>query len=686
MRTKAYAVAADVGEEGKMMGSPRRVISDVINLPNSTQEEAMMLDAVAWPAKPKPGSGAGRMLPTRSPLQALRSHLPQRSPLEVLRRNLPVMSVGKLPTGSPLALAKKISRNVSRRHRRHKRKLAKKGPYTVSVPYSEDFCYVQDESNCSSFLREVLRLQFYPLLLTFAWAMLPFDPPAKGYFRNAGAHVGLAVGVGVLLLAVPAWLCWQADVPDPRPAHQAGAALCGAFAFAVCHFLAVTFGAGEGFGGAELYPFPFGAFLFAVPACVPTLVFTWCKGITHGDREYLLTDRHAWRRLKTAWLALFVLVLAFFSFAGLTLAFWFVADAEPALTWVNGDAELTRVLLQCGLVLAFFAVRRAFCDLVLMMTFHYLDEDGAAPAGTIVVYMFCVFWGVSLPRADYFSASEFLFIELLTTWYVPKKLLKRRLARIIKPFDIPDEDSSDSEGAVPFPDTRQLAQRAAALRPMTIRRARPGSERRVRRAGADYMDRLFSDSFLNSHARQMNYRAQRLLLTQMTCYMAHLQFLLFFLFLHLGHNKRYFLTVCDIWNSGATTDDQFLFSLYWLTAHISCQFCATWNLHKRLSKWLRIHTRPLIDFVLQVYGPSMIKMHAFVLTALALLLLEHAGNDLKMGFGYLYTGSEEFTRGRFGWYAEENYKASSFVNASVQLEYVIALLLRRSCSIFSFVC
>ncbi len=59
--------------------------------------------------------------------------------------------------------------------------------------------------------------------------------------------------------------------------------------------------------------------------------------------------------------------------------------------------------------------------------------------------------------------------------------------------------------------------------------------------------------------------------------------------------------MCDIWNSGATTDDQFLFALYWLSALVFCQFCAAWNLFRRLSKWLRIHARPLIDFVLQVH-------------------------------------------------------------------------------------
>ena len=30
----------------------------------------------------------------------------------------------------------------------------------------------------------------------------------------------VVLGVGVLLLAAPAWLCWQADVPDPRPRDQ----------------------------------------------------------------------------------------------------------------------------------------------------------------------------------------------------------------------------------------------------------------------------------------------------------------------------------------------------------------------------------------------------------------------------------------------------------------------------------
>ena len=134
----------------------------------------MMLNpAEAWPAKPKPGSAAGRMLPTRSPIEVFRSHLPQRSPLavirshlpqqsplEVLRRNLPV---GSLPTGSPLDLVKKVSRNVSRAHRRHKRRIAKKGPYTVSVPYSEDFFLVQDESTCSSFMGGWARLLFCPL-------------------------------------------------------------------------------------------------------------------------------------------------------------------------------------------------------------------------------------------------------------------------------------------------------------------------------------------------------------------------------------------------------------------------------------------------------------------------------------------------------------------------------------------
>ena len=90
----------------------------------------------------------------------------------------------------------------------------------MSVPFCEDFCYVQDESTCSTFLGGMLRLLFYPLLLTFAWALLPFDPPAMGYLRNAYGNVGLALGVGVLLLAAPAWLCWQADVPDPRPRDQ----------------------------------------------------------------------------------------------------------------------------------------------------------------------------------------------------------------------------------------------------------------------------------------------------------------------------------------------------------------------------------------------------------------------------------------------------------------------------------
>ena len=126
--------------------------------------------------------------------------------------------------------------------------------------------------------------------------------------------------------------------------------------------------------------------------------------------------------------------------------------------------------------------------------------------------------------------------------------------------------------------------------------------------------------------------------------------------------------MCDIWNSGATTDDQFLFALYWLSALIFCQFCAAWNLFRRLSKWLRIHARPLIDFVLQVYGWPMIKMHAFTLTALTLLLLEHAGSDYRFGFGWLNTGTEEWSRGRAVWYAEEQYKASSFLNASVRLD------------------
>ena len=45
--------------------------------------------------------------------------------------------------------------------------------------------------------------------------------------------------------------------------------------------------------------------------------------------------------------------------------------------------------------------------------------------------------------------------------------------------------------------------------------------------------------------------------------MAYVQFLIFFLAQHLGHNKRYQLFVCDIWDSGATTDDQFLFTIYW---------------------------------------------------------------------------------------------------------------------------